>query len=299
VLGNYTITYNTALFTIDKAAASVTPAAASKTYGTADPSFTGTLSGFLAADGVKATYTRTAGETVAGNPYTISAALSAAGVLGNYNIAYNTANFTISARPIKVAADAKTKVLGAADPPLTYQITTGSLVNGDSFSGSLTRVAGENIGPYAILLGTLALNSNYNLTYAGANLNIIYASGGACDGDYGHQILQPVNIDGTSVFKQKSTVPAKFRVCDAIGNSIGTLGVVQSFRLMQTIAGTVIADVDEAVDSTTPDAAFRWDPTGQQWIFNMDTKSLVVNTTYYYTITLNDGTTINFRFGLK
>ena len=55
MLGNYTITYNTANFTINPALASVTPNAASKTYGSADPAFTGTLSGFLAADGVTAT----------------------------------------------------------------------------------------------------------------------------------------------------------------------------------------------------------------------------------------------------
>ena len=47
----------------------MTPNAASKTYGTADPALTGTLSGFLAADGVTAVYSRTAGETVAGGPY--------------------------------------------------------------------------------------------------------------------------------------------------------------------------------------------------------------------------------------
>src|SRR5207248_9252721 len=95
VLGNYNITYNTANFTINKATASVTPAAASKTYGTADPAFTGTLTGFLAADNVTATYARTAGETVAGSPYTISATLSPAGVLGNYSITHHTGTFTI------------------------------------------------------------------------------------------------------------------------------------------------------------------------------------------------------------
>src|SRR5438093_7216550 len=54
------------------------------------------MSGFLDADGVTAAYSRTAGETVAASPYSISAALSPAGVLGNYNITYNTANFTIT-----------------------------------------------------------------------------------------------------------------------------------------------------------------------------------------------------------
>ena len=45
-----------------------------------------------------ATYSRTAGETVAGSPYTISAMLSPAGVLSNYNITYNTASFTITTK---------------------------------------------------------------------------------------------------------------------------------------------------------------------------------------------------------
>src|SRR5206468_8905911 len=109
VLGNYNITYNTADFTIEKKDASVTPNPASKTYGEVDPAFTGTLSGFLAGDGVTAIYSRTSGEMVAGSPYVISAILTPAGVLGNYNITYNTADFTISQRPATVTADEKNK----------------------------------------------------------------------------------------------------------------------------------------------------------------------------------------------
>src|SRR5437899_9282609 len=86
VLGNYQITYNTAEFTIDKKTASVTPNAKSKPYGDPDATLTGTLSGFLAADGVTAAYSRAPGETVAGSPYTIIATLSPPGVLGNYQI---------------------------------------------------------------------------------------------------------------------------------------------------------------------------------------------------------------------
>ncbi len=301
----------------------------------------------------------------------------------NYAVTFMNVNGTISPRPIAIAADPKTKVYGGVDPQLTYQTTSGSLAAMDSFTGSLTRVSGENVGGYSIQQGTLTLGTNYTLSYVGASLSITpatltitpdggktktlgavftaftgtvnglkfhdgvtvtYTSTGApaaaavgsyditvsgysfttgmasnyaitlnkavgglqvlystaaCLGDYGHQILQPINIDGTSVFKQKSTVPAKFRVCDSGGNSIGTPGVVSSFRLVQTMAGTVVNVVDESVDSTTPDINFRWDPTAQQWIFNMNTKSLTANVTYYYTIALNDGSTITFLFGLK
>src|SRR5207253_1072473 len=74
---NYAITFKGGTYTINQKAASVTPDAKTKTYGDTDPALTGTLSGFLAADGVTATYSRTAGETVTG-PYTISATLSPA-----------------------------------------------------------------------------------------------------------------------------------------------------------------------------------------------------------------------------
>jgi hypothetical protein len=101
------------------------------------------------------------------------------------------------------------------------------------------------------------------------------------------------------VFKQGSTVPAKFRVCDGKGVSIGTAGVVSSFKLLQTVSGTEVNTVNETVISTTPDTAFRWDSTAQQWIFNINTKSLNANKTYVYLVTLNDGSTIGFQFGLK
>src|SRR6185369_4521094 len=99
--------------------------------------------------------------------------------------------------------------------------------------------------------------------------------------------LQPIDADGSSVFKQGSTVPAKFQVFGANCLSVGTPGVVTSFFQSLVAPGTV-GEVDEAVDSTTPDTAFRWDSSGQQWIFNISTKPLTKGKTYYYRITLND-----------
>jgi len=163
VLGNYDITYNTAAFTITRKAASVTPDVASKVYGAVDPALTGTLTGFVAGDGVTAVYSRTAGETVAGSPYTISAVLSPAGVLGNYEITYNTANFTITPKQITVTADAKSKTYGLPDPALTYVVN--GLEPGDQVSGYLARVPGENVGTYDITIGTITAGSNYTITF--------------------------------------------------------------------------------------------------------------------------------------
>src|SRR5207248_3819690 len=56
------------------------------------------------------------------------------------------------------------KVFGHADPTLTFTISHGSLVGSNAFSGALTRASGENVGSYAIALGTLTLGSNYELS---------------------------------------------------------------------------------------------------------------------------------------
>ncbi len=109
--------------------------------------------------------TTSAASAVTNDSFTVSA--------GSTN---DTGTLTIAKRLVSVTADAKSKTYGDSDPALTYSITSGSLVNGDSFTGSLTRASGESVGTHAIQQGTLALSSNYTLTYVGANLTITKAT---------------------------------------------------------------------------------------------------------------------------
>ena len=178
VLGNYTITYNTAQFTINKATASVTPSASSKAYGTADPAFGGILSGFLAADTVTASYGRTTGETVAGSPYTISATLSPSSVLGNYTITYNTGQFTINKATASVTPGGASKTYGMADP--TFTGTLSGFLAADNVTASYSRTTGETVagGPYTIsaTLSPSSVLGNYTITYNTAQFVISKAT---------------------------------------------------------------------------------------------------------------------------
>ncbi len=141
--------------TIDQKAASVTPNSATKEYGDIDPALTGTLIGFLPVDGVTALYSRAAGETVLGGPYTISATLSPTGVLSNYDITYNTADFTITPAPLTITADDQTKTAG------TEFLFDGTefTASGMKFGEEVTRVtlmsdgapAGAPVGLYDII----------------------------------------------------------------------------------------------------------------------------------------------------
>ena len=167
---NYTLTYVGANLTINAKPITVTADAQSKTYGDSDPALTSQVtSGFLVgSDTLTGSLTRVAGETV--GAYAIQQGTLTAG--GNYALTYVGANLTINAKPITVTADAKSKTYGDSDPALTSQITSGTLVGSDALTGSLTRVAGENVGSYAIQQGSLTAGGNYTLTYVGANLAI-------------------------------------------------------------------------------------------------------------------------------
>jgi hypothetical protein len=161
---NYNIVFTGANLTVTAKDITVVADAKSKTYGDADPSLTYVATGLVGADTLTGSLSRAAGENV--GTYAISIGTLAN---SNYNIAYTGANLTITAKDITVVADAKSKTYGDADPSLTY-VATG-LVGTDTLTGSLNRVAGENVGTYAISQGTLA-NSNYNIAYTGANLTI-------------------------------------------------------------------------------------------------------------------------------
>ncbi|MFV8394124.1 beta strand repeat-containing protein, partial [Flavobacterium sp. LB2P6] len=174
VLSNYNITYNTAAFTITTKSASVSPIANTKVYGSPEPVLTGTLAGFLTADGVTASYSRTAGETVLGGPYTISAVLSPAGVLSNYDITYNTALFTITTKAASVSPIANTKVYGSLDPTLTGALV--GFLEADVVTAAYSRTSGETVlgSPYTIsaVLSPAGVLSNYNITYNTAAFTI-------------------------------------------------------------------------------------------------------------------------------
>ncbi|MGU0905211.1 MBG domain-containing protein [Pseudomonas aeruginosa] len=180
VSGNYDLAYQGNNLTITKALLNVIADAKTKVYGDADPSLTYQVSGLKNGDTARSILTgglnRAAGENV--GVYGINQGDLALNS-GNYDLSYQGNNLTITKALLNVIADAKTKVYGDADPSLTYQVsglkngdTAGAVLNG----GSLSRVAGENVGVYGINQGGLALNSgNYDLSYQGNNLTITKA----------------------------------------------------------------------------------------------------------------------------
>lgn len=137
----------------------------------------GQLNGVIADDDVDATFP-TSGVFASQNVGTgISVTFDALELKGtdkaNYTLIQPAAlKADITAKTIGVAAQPAQKFEGQADPELKYNVN-GTLVNGDAFSGALSREAGEKPGEYAITQGTLTLGSNYKIDFTGAKLTIL------------------------------------------------------------------------------------------------------------------------------
>ena len=169
---------------------------------------------------------------------------------GNFAASSSTGTLHVNPRPITVTADAQSKTYGDADPALSYQITSGSLVNGDSFTGSLTRLAGNNVGTYAVQPGTLSLSTNYTLLFAGANLTINPKSASVTPGagakTYGSS--DPVLTGTLSGFLPSDNVTAIFArtAGEAVGTytisaALGPASVLSNYDITYNIASFVIA----------------------------------------------------------
>ncbi|GEM_PF-2269630 len=172
VTSNYEITIDPAEFKIIGTVLTVTATGGvTKSYGSADPAFTYTLSqGTLPAGySLSGTLVRAPGEDVGDYPFSQgSLAVRDANnndVSANYTIVIDpNVTFVITPVQLAVAAVAQSKRYGEDDPSLTY--TVAGVVNNepaiDVFTGALQRATGEDAGAYPINRNTLTLvNSNY------------------------------------------------------------------------------------------------------------------------------------------
>ncbi len=119
----------------------MTANAQSRVYGDLNPflSYGVGGDGLVNGDTLSGTLATTATTTSNVGSYAITQ-----GNLSNNNyaiISYTDANIDVTARPIIVRANNATMIMGSNVPPLTWSLTSGSLVNSDAFTGSLSTSA--------------------------------------------------------------------------------------------------------------------------------------------------------------
>jgi YVTN family beta-propeller protein len=144
---------------------------------------------------------------------------------------------------------------------------------------------------------SLAANPTTGRVYGGSRSNAITVFAPAGPTFTYSGVSQPINADGSSVFKAGSTVPVKFAVTDSDGASVADLTPTFSdAKLTDQVAGTT----DEtATDATaTSGDTFRYDSTDEQYIYNWSTKGLDTGT-YRLSIDLGDGQSHTVEVSLR
>ena len=109
-------------------------------------------------------------------------------------------------------------------------------------------------------------------------------------------VLQPVNRDGSSVFKLGSTVPVKFQLGGASAQ-ITDLPARLSFRHLSGATPDLVSEAVSTSSATTGNL-FRWDSTARQYIFILNTKGMAKGT-YELRIDLGDGLNHTVNIGLR
>ena len=164
---NYTLMFESAPFTIRPAVLQIHPLGGQqKRYGAADPVFGFTTTGLQhnenSASALRGQLERRAGEQVNHYDYLLG---SLQALNGNYTLHLVTQEqFEITPAPLQlIVENNQFKRFGEADPVLRYRAE--GLQRGDvliqAVGGLLTRVAGEDVGQYAIEQGTVTARTNY------------------------------------------------------------------------------------------------------------------------------------------
>src|SRR5262249_30994024 len=142
---------------VDKAAAlTVTADDQSKVYGAADPTLTYTPSGTLYYGDTYSVISGVAMSTTTGAAATAGnhAITASGGIADNYNIVFINGNLHVDkAAALTVTADDKIKILGGADPVLTYTVT-GTTYYGDNGQSLVSGVSLSTTTGAAATVGT-------------------------------------------------------------------------------------------------------------------------------------------------
>ncbi len=179
-IADYVVTVNTCTLAVTPAGTNGTTGltvnvnSTSRPYGTANPTFTGTVTGLLNGDTVTVTYSTTATQFSPVGTYPITATVSGAAA-ANYVVTVNPGTLTIThaTTSLVVTVNNASRPYGAANPAFTSTIT-GAL-NGDTFTinYSTTATPASPVGTYPINATVSgAATGNYNITVVAGTLSV-------------------------------------------------------------------------------------------------------------------------------
>lgn len=194
--------------------------------------------------------------------------------------------FSTNTPPTADAGPDQTVEVSGATTPVTLNGSGSSDPDGDTLTYTWSE-SGALLGSGAILPVNLTPGTH------AITLAVMDPQGASTTDDivvnvlYSHtDVLQPVNADGTSVFKLGRTVPVKFRLTGASGGLSDLTARFSAVHVGSDAEGEV--NEPEAYSEASAGDLFRYDPGSDQYIFNWSTRALPSGR-YEVHIDLGDG----------
>ena len=112
-------------------------------------------------------------------------------------------------------ADDLAQDYNSANPALTYRITSGSLVNGDGFTGGLVTTAERLSGPgsYPITQGRLSLSANHTMSFLQGTLTV-RPSACTSDAGFGSTLASWMDQNGQLFWMRRGSTQRPFSGTD-------------------------------------------------------------------------------------
>ena len=163
----------------------------------------------------------------------------------------------------------------------------------DTASAAVCSISGGAVSFQAVGTCKLDANQSGNASYtAAAQVQQAFTVSSPTPTWSGFE--QPINADGSSIFKLGRTVPVKFQLT---GASAGITNL-QARLYVTKITNNVLGTDTEAISTSAADSGntFRYDPTSQSYIFNLGTSNLTAGT-YQLKIYVNGDNTTGTLLG--
>jgi hypothetical protein len=268
---NYTTASKDVSIDVVRATLTIKTADASKVYGSQNPAFTVSYSGFLNGDTPASlsgalSFTTAATQTSDAGVYPVTPGGLAS---PNYAVNFVDGSLTINKAALTVTADDKVKLLGAANPAFTasysgFVLGQGPSALGGSLSFSTTATAASLVGTYPVTPSGLT-STNYEITFAGGTLAVTY---GVC-----------AQYDADKAAQSNSTIPVKLQLCNAQGADVSAPSIVVQAVGVTQVSSTAPLQLADA-GSANPDFNFRYTGPGVAggYIFNLSTKGYATGT---------------------
>ena len=182
----YNLTFNSGTLTVTQAIINVTPDNKTRVYGSSNPSFTYTYTGFLNSDTssiISGSPSISTSATIISNCGTYDIIPTITSLLStNYTFSSVNGTLTVTQAIINVTPDNKTRVYGSSNPSFTYTYTgflntdTSSIISGSpSISTSATIIS--TLGTYDIIPTiTSLLSTNYTFSAVNGTLTVTQAT---------------------------------------------------------------------------------------------------------------------------